>query len=75
MCLQCGECCHLGFIKKEFIWLIAQHIKPVSGRGSLSAFSGLSHENQDRWSPYLQVLALSKKNGAHKQMEWAENPI
>jgi len=75
VCLQCGECCHLGFIKKEFIWLIAQHITPISGQGILGAFLGLSHENQDRWSPYLQVPPLSKKNGAHIQMEWAENLI
>jgi hypothetical protein len=73
--LEVGDSCHLGFIKKEFIWLIAQHIKPVSGQGILSAFSGLSLENQDRWSPHLQVPPLSEKNGAHKQMEWAENLI
>jgi hypothetical protein len=48
-----------------------KHIKPVTGLEILSEFLGLSHENQDRRSPFLQVPTLSKKNGAHKQMEWA----
>jgi hypothetical protein len=45
------QCCHLDFMKKEFIQLIAEHFNPVSGREILSAFSGLSHENRDGWSP------------------------
>jgi hypothetical protein len=45
------QCCHLDFMEKEFVWLLAGHFNPVSGCGILSAFSGLSHENQDGWSP------------------------
>ena len=49
VCPQCGsQCCHLGFIKKA-LWLIAGHIDPISGRGILSAFLRLSHENWDGW--------------------------
>jgi len=42
--------CHLDFIEKEF-WLIARHFTPLSGHRVLNAFSGLSYENHNGWSP------------------------
>jgi hypothetical protein len=45
------QCCHLDFMKKELVWLIAGHLNTVSEHGVLSAFSGLCPENWDGWSP------------------------
>ena len=56
MMVQCAlsvadkQCCHLDFIKKEFVWYIVGYFNPVSGHGTISAFSGQSSENRDGWS-------------------------
>jgi hypothetical protein len=51
--------CHSHFINKEFVWLIAGHFNPVFGRGTVSAFSGLSRDNQMGGHPkYIQLSGM-----------------
>jgi hypothetical protein len=45
------QCCHLEFMKKEFIGLIAVHFNAVLECGILSTFSGLSSINCDGCLP------------------------
>jgi hypothetical protein len=45
------QSCHLHFMEKVFIRLIAGLFDPVSGCEISSAVSGLSHENRVGWSP------------------------
>jgi hypothetical protein len=49
------QCCHLDFMKKEFIGLIEVHFTSVLGCGILSAFSGPSSINWDACLPYLKA--------------------
>lgn len=41
--------CHVDFIKKGSVCLIAEQFNTVSGRRTVSAFSGLTGENRDGW--------------------------
>ena len=41
------QCCRVGFMMEEFVWLIAEHFNPVLVHRILRAFLGLSYENWD----------------------------